>query len=371
MRQFNFELYKGSKQYLLFFDALFKDRSMNKEYYLLDNDITPSSYRRARTTEQKVGMDIVAKIAKGFDFKVPSNELVDELEKLATKIYHYMNYKIYKTYDSDLEYLNNLLRENYLINPIVELLILFLNMNSTKSIRIVIDENLELYEKIKKYKTFYNDDLLLIYELLNVFFEAESDEAIRMKKYDNAMAYFILASQASINKRYIECLYYAYMSNEMCEKEGNIKRSIYLNETIMSSLLHIGSYEECFDLSQKHRLILEALDMGGYDMKVLDKFQVVAALGMKKYKYVIELLNNKKSATMTEVVCLIVSKYYTNKKEYEQYLSEGLNYDSFNKKTLESLEILKKFLTKKDKKLLIELENAKIMMPVLNILRKL
>ena len=371
MKTISLEIYKGSMPYFYFFDIKFKELSINKEHYLLDNDITPSSYRRARSTEQKVGMDIISKIAADLKFKVPSSELVDHLEKLSTKIYHYMNYKIYKTYESDLEYLTNLLKDNYIINPIIELLILFLNINSTKRVSVIKSENIKLYEKIKKYKLFYNDDLLSIYELLNIYFEAETDDSIKMKKYDSSMAYFILASQAALNKQYVECLYYAYMSNSLCEKESNIKRSIYLNETIMSSLLHIGSYEECYEVSLKHRLILESLDMNGYDMKTLDKFQAVALLGIKKYYQVIDLLENKKSATITEIVCMLVAKYYTNKKEYDYYLKEELNYKSFDIQSMKHIEIVHKFLTKKDRKSIIELENSKIMIPVLKIIKKL
>lgn len=371
MKQFNFKIYKGSMQYLLFFDALFKDKQMNKEHYLLDNNITPSSYRRARTSEHKVGREIVDKISTYFGYKITPKDVVDKLETLTTKIYHAMNYKIFKSYEEDLEQLKSLLKEKYLIEPVIELLILFLNINSTKSVKAVIQDNLELYNKIKNYKSFYTDELLVIYDLTNIYFEGEDDEEIRMRKYDNAMAYFILSSQSFRNEKYVEALYYGYMSKDICEKEGSIKRIIYLNEIIMSSLLRIGSYEECYDLAYNQILILESLGIEDQVMKFAQKFVIVALFGMKKYELIINMLKNRETCNLTEMTCLIVSKFYAERKRYEIFLKEDIDYSMFDKDSLIYINNLNKFLTKKDKKALSELENDKIMLPVIKILKKL
>lgn len=371
MKQFNFKVYKGNMQYLLFFDAMFREKQINKEFYLLDNNITPSSYRRARVAEHKIGKEIVLKISKNFGYQLTPKNVVDELEKLATKIYHAMNYKIFNSYEEDLKYLKELHKENYLINPVIELLILFLNINSNKSVKIIIPENLELYKKVKNYKPFFTDELLIIFDLTNIYFEGEYDEELRMRKYDNAIAYFILSSQSFRKERYVEALYYGYMSRNICEKEGSIKRVIYINEIIMSSLLHIGSYEECYNLSYRQILILESLGIDDNVMKFAKKFLIVALFGMKEYEQIIEILKNRQTFNLTEMTCLLVSKFYTNRKEYDRFLNEGIDYEMFDNNSLIYIKNLSKFLIKKDKKVLSELENNKIMLPVIKILKKL
>ena len=56
--------------------------------------------------------------------------------------------------------------------------------------------NLDTFKRIKGYKIFFNEDLLIIYELVELYFDLEKEDDVRIKKYNNAMAYFILASQA-------------------------------------------------------------------------------------------------------------------------------------------------------------------------------
>ena len=54
MLKIKFDEYKENKQYLLLFDVLIKKEHNNKDLFLEDIDITPSSYRRAKSTEQNI-----------------------------------------------------------------------------------------------------------------------------------------------------------------------------------------------------------------------------------------------------------------------------------------------------------------------------
>ena len=60
MFSINLNDYKKTKIYLQLFDVILKDLPINKEEFLLEHDITPSSYRLARKVEQNVGKSMPA-----------------------------------------------------------------------------------------------------------------------------------------------------------------------------------------------------------------------------------------------------------------------------------------------------------------------
>lgn len=371
MKKFNFEVYKGSSQYFLLFDVMFKERSLNKDHYLLDVGITPSSYRRARASEQNVGLTIMKTLTEKFEYKIPTDNLVDELEKFADKVYFNMNYKIYKGFEEDIQYLEKLIDQNYIIFPVLKLILLLLKINERKNIDVILEENLELYSEVARYKVFYTNELSEIFELLNIYFESKNNEDLIIKNYSNGMAYFILSSRSYYKNDYIGCLYFAYKAKDIFEKEGNIKRILYLNHNIMSSLLNVGNYDECYELASRQILILESLDADANDMKAAYKFLTVASLGQKNYNYVIELLKEKESLNLTEIVCLLISKFNLDKNEYTRYLKNEIDYDSFPSNMKNYLKVLDQYLNKRERKLLLKLENPKLMSCMLKILKKL
>lgn len=370
MKKINLQQYNTSSQNFYFFDALFKEKGIHKENYLMDNYITPSSYRRARAKEQSVGYEIIKHLCELFDYNITPTEVVNKLEKVATRIYNSMNYKIFTTYNDDLEYLESIIDKKYLITPIIELLILFLKINSPQDPKYTILGNMDLFKKIKTYKIFYNEDLLIIYELITLYFGNEKDEDARIKKYNNAMAYFILASQSFRNGKYVEALYYSSKSKEICEEEGNIKRIISLNNIIMSSLLYVGNYEECYELANKQMLILEAAEAEKFEFKFTTKFLAVSAIGVKDYETIINIVSKEEAYNLTCIFCLIIAMYNIYKKEFNNVLADTIDFDSFDDESIKSFELLKKFLLKKDKTYLNYIQNEQIMPPLLKILKK-
>ena len=128
-----------------------------------------------------------------------------------------MYYKIYSTYEDDLKRVDELLEEKYLIFPILDLLKIFLKMSSNRSIDTLKEENMELYLEVKKYEPFFNGSLYEIYELVYLAFEANVTEGKWIKKYNNASAYYILASRSYTQGNYIESLFFATKSKEMLQ----------------------------------------------------------------------------------------------------------------------------------------------------------
>ena len=87
MLKIKFDEYKENKQYLLLFDVLIKKEHNNKDLFLEDIDITPSSYRRAKSTEQNIGKNIVDKLCEYFNIKKVSVEEVEKYQIYLNKIY--------------------------------------------------------------------------------------------------------------------------------------------------------------------------------------------------------------------------------------------------------------------------------------------
>lgn len=371
MKKFDFSEYKNSKIYFQMFDVLIREKVPNRDHFLIDNDIPASSYRRCRTIEQNVGRDIINKLANLLNLKTNTDEEIDQLEKFANKVYYQMTYKIYKSFEEDIEYIKKLLDENNILFPILELLLLFLYMNDNKSVSDVINENIELFKKIKKYNVFLTGKLNELYELVVIYFTGANKEELYLKTYDNAIAYTILSTQAYNRGDYIACLYFSNKAKEISEKEGNIRRIIRLNRNIMICLLYIGNYEECYELASRQILILESLDIEDSSLRLAEKVLIIASIGCEKYGNIIKLLNKKAELTLTEISCLLIAYFKLDRKQYELYLENELDLVKSEKKYLNYISNLNKFLKRPDKKYLNDLENDEIPKTLRKIFKKM
>ena len=371
MKKFDFTIYKSTRQYFLMYDVLIKEKVPNRDNFLIDNDIPPSSYRRCKASEQHGGREIVDKLAKVLHLTTTTDEEIDEIEKFASKVYYQMTYKIFKSYKEDIEYIKGLLEKNHILFPVLELLLLFLYMNDNRTVKDVIDDYTELFNKVKKYKVFLSEELMEIYELTYIYFKGANKEEIYLKTYTNAIAYSILAAQAYNRGDYITCLYFSNRSKEICEKEGNVRRILRLNKNIMICLLHVGNYDECYELASRQILILESLEIEDESLLTARKFLLVASIGCEKYRKVLELLQIKDELNLTEITCLMIAYYNLNKKEYENYVKNGINYDANDKIFLKYINALNNFIKKPNKKYLEKLNNSEIVSPMKKIFKKM
>lgn len=71
MKQFNFAVYKSSKQYFKLYDIYLKYIGKTKEELFDELSISNSSYRRGRDSEKKVGQQIINNLSKHYGFKFP------------------------------------------------------------------------------------------------------------------------------------------------------------------------------------------------------------------------------------------------------------------------------------------------------------
>lgn len=369
MNEFNLEVYKGSSQYICFFDVYIKNQLINKEAFLIDEGITPSSYRRAKDNEQNIGKKIVAKLATRFNLNVPPVELITELEAFLNRVYYNMDYKILDTYDEDMKYIEDVESKNYIVFPVVKLIKLLLGINAPTYTTDTIEKYQPLYEEVKQYKVFYTAELLKIYELFEISFEDKLLAKAKFKQYDNDMAYFILASKCHSKKQYVESLYFANKSKTISFERGNFKRYFYLNYIVMNSLIKVESYDECFDIAYRQKFSLESLNIKGYELTIANNYIVLSLVGLEKYERVLNLLSNKTNYNVTELTCYLISLYMTNKNNYVEYFEKKLDLNSFPAEAREFFTLLNKYLVHSQKRVLNTLEYNNLSFPFIKNLK--
>lgn len=354
MFKINLSIYKESKQYFQLFDILLKDLDINKEAFLKDVGISPSSYRKARTIEQNIGDKIIEQLCNALKYKKATIDFISELEQLFNRVYFNMYYKIFKFFDKDLEIIDSLINQNYIVKPILILLKLFLLANEKKDVWEYKRDNIELYNDLKRYLIFFNEDLLEIMDILALVFEEDIPEEIMMKTYKNSLAYYSLSSRLCDDRRFVESLFIAKKAEDVLVRERNYKRLLYLNVKMMFCLNSIHSYQECFDLASMQLLTLQSFVDTEFEYSYTIKHLAICSTALKKYKYVSELISEQKNISLAELTCLLVAKFNISEVEYEKFYNFYFNKMSFTDK--ENLNILNNYLKNNDKKGLNKLE---------------
>ena len=168
MKYLNISDYKKTMYQIPIFDVLIKEGVENKDAFLESKKIAPTSYRRAKTKEQNIGEEIVKKLAKHFKLKLITDDIVDKLEKLLNEIYLDINFRVSTKHNIYLEQLDKLLDEDYIISPIIELIKLFVVTFSENDIPVILTEHIEDFNYVSDYKDMFNEDLLIIYNMLKL-----------------------------------------------------------------------------------------------------------------------------------------------------------------------------------------------------------
>lgn len=359
MFKIDLSLYKKSKQYFILFDVILKDLSVNKDFFLKENGVSPSSYRKARFIEQNNGNKIIDKLCNALNYKNVNNELIDEIELLINRIYNNMYYKVYTTYEKDLSLINEYLESNIILRPIVLLSKLFLLANYKYDVGVFVNENNADYIELKKYLPFFSNELLELFDILSLVFEKNIQDKVLMKTYKNCLFYYALSSRLCSDKRYVESLFVSKKAEDVLVREKNYKRLLYLNVKMMHCMNSIKNYEECFELASMQLLSLRSFVDVDYAYKNTVKNLAISCLPLKKYSYVVDLLLNEPKLSMTEVCCLLVSQFNLDIEKYNEYFDFYYNGTSIENQAI--LANLDSFLKHNDKKELMKLEETKLM----------
>ena len=361
--------YKKTKIYLQLFDVILKDLPINKEEFLLEHDITPSSYRLARKVEQNVGKSIIIKLSEVFKFVTLADDELKDVEEQLNKIYFDIYYKNHDNYDGHLEYINEMINKNFLIHPLFKLFKLFLLCNSNKSVKNVYSDNNGLFNEIVKYKNFYNKELVEIYNILNLFFNDSIKESEKHQDYKNPMSYQILASRCYMKEKYIEAIYYSTKACNILLDEMNFKRYVSVNRTLMACQLCIGDYETCHMNSVQVLRSVKSLNFEQFEIDAAEDYYFASLLGLKQFDLIYDKLKENNNFNMNKFTCFLVSMYKIDKTFFPTYVQENVDDNEQNNEYRDYIKLLTSFLKKNDKKQLDKLKNYSIMTGIIKVLK--
>ena len=112
MLKINLFRYLDLNNCLLVFDTLIKKTTNNKDEYLKSIMISPSSYRRAKTSGNKIGIQIVKELCQKFNYIIYDDKLIEQLENIYNDVYFSIYYKKSTSYDKYLEILEQWLEKD-------------------------------------------------------------------------------------------------------------------------------------------------------------------------------------------------------------------------------------------------------------------
>lgn len=376
MKKFDLSIYKNPVPYFYLYDVYIKENNLVKESFLIKIGVTPGSYRKCRKGELNIGENVIEQLSRYFDFRVPSDAMIDEIEKFLNKVYYNMYYKIYDSYDDDLKYINELINSNYVCFPIIDLINLYLKISSNKNVALIHEENEILFEKIKKYEVFLKYSLTDLYEIILLSLEKDIPENYWIKNYNNASAYFILSTRSYLKKRYIESLFFGNKCQEILFRDGNINRLIYLNYTLMSCLAHVGNYEECYELASRQLLSLKSIGVtNDFRVNGCRNYVAISLVGKRAYKLVYEEYNNRNDLTFIEEIAFIICLFIwcSKLKNFDEYEKHFNSLQIQNLKEVQSsvLILLDNYLKNRTKTSIVSLEKYNSMEHYINILKNI
>lgn len=349
MIKIKLDQYKENKQYLLLFDILIKQVANNKDIFLEDLDITPSSYRRAKQTEQNIGENIVNTLCNYFMMKKPTILDIDTYQLFINKIYYEYYYNLNTNSLYILGKLDELINENNLMYPIFilfKLLFILINDNNTS---LIINENQYLYEQVIKYKQFYNEELQDVLNHVEILFDKDFHNKKIYLDSKNGITYSIVSSKYLQANKYIESLYYAQKAKEIFIADENYKRVTYVNFNIMSCYCNLNNFEKYYNLAHTQYLALSSFNDFSDACDLSAKHYAISLVANKYYQELEYFLKYKTDVTFTEVICLLIAKFNIDREEYHKYymnVKEVLKGD----KRFEILDKINKYLIGKDKK---------------------
>lgn len=372
MFKIDLAVYYTSKQYFILYDILFKELAINKEPFLISKKINPSSYRRARTKEQQIGSKINTSLAKMFDYKELDVIQLGQIEKRLNQIFFNIYYKIYDTYEDDQKFIKMLIKDQYLIFPILKLFDLLMILHQPNNEQIIISTLKPEFEELRKYLPFFTYELQEIFDLISIFFERGIVKGLKSKNYNQGLFYYEIAVKLLDDNEYLESLYYANLCQEALLKDGNYKRLIYLNSIIMSNYLEINNYSACLELGTHQLLTLKSFNFLGYDLgyeyhKTIH-FIAISALALEKYDQVIDVLTASEILSIIDKIILMIAYYHSNLDNYHNFF----NYTVNNCREHLLFINLDSYLTSKDKqaKEYLKMHLSKHLLELLNIKKK-
>lgn len=366
MNKIKLDEYKQNKQYLFLFDILIKEVASNRDFFLEELDIAPSSYRRAKMNEHNISKQYIYKLSNYFGYKIIKENEIEKYQIFLNEIYNNFYYKIDSKFTYLIGKLEECISEKNLFQPIFMLFKLLLTSSKDNSYSIIRNESLYLLEEVKKYSLFFNNEMNEILDYIELLFEENIDNKNYNLNDKSALFYSALASKYCDRNESLISLFYASKAKEKYFLDANYKRLANLEFTIMSCYCNMKNYDKYYELAYKQFFNFKNLNNSINEYNLSKIHLAIAMLSLNKYNDILYMFNDIKDMSFSEVVCVLIAQYKVNKKEY-YVLFNNLIQNARNNIQINDLEVINTYIENKDKKCLKKLsENS-----VLNILVKL
>ena len=329
-KTYNMDYYFMNDKYKIsYFDILISNTNLTKEAILNDLGISYMSYNRAKKNDTKGSLQLINKLSNYFNIKNVNLKKQNEYEELLNSIIYKFYYRSYNLKEFEpilIEYIN----ENTFLQPLFRLLLLLVRIVQLKSPHYILEEIKDEYEWLSQFKHSYFvspfSEIFIIIEVLYSYDKLkEFDKEVVFSDGMRGLIYNVYTTNAYLSKKYDLCLYYARECRDYLIRDNNFERVILINLTYFSCLNMIGEYKKCMRESYYQLLHLIETDKPKELIHSTKIHYLVACLGARDYKEVIETIEEFATFSSTEYDFLFCASYAYDTKLFHKYLNKYEN----------------------------------------------
>lgn len=287
-----------TRKIILFFDCLMKEKEIKKEPCLESLFIATTSYRKARRINQNIAKVIIKQLNHFFHI-APLDEEIGEYEETLSKIYS----DIYMRFPIDIPQMSFILegfiaKENAL-KPIFTLFLIFLKISdSSKAIRIILDEIRPLFHFVSYYYAMLTDEFKQMYFMVELFLsdikKFNIDEKIsdcNGLSYTKGLSYFYLSTKYYVERMYENALIFALEAEKVYETENNYQRLIITRNNICGMYNVLELYNLAYEYEKKQlNIVLSNLQFDQARMTLVNQYLTTLYM-LKRYEEILSFLS--------------------------------------------------------------------------------
>lgn len=358
--------YYGVAIYMNMFDEMLKEEAaelvITKETLLKDLKINPSSYRRCKISDREASANVITRLVSHYNMKRMLQDDLLYFEEIVNDIYLDVNYKVYDKFNYYIELLDDMIANRVVLLPIVQLLRIFLDVFSKQDIEIAMGKFNKEFEEVEKYKSFFNEDILKIYDILKLVYSYRLTKSMLAKTYDEGLSYSLIALRHLKDKRYFESLYFSQKAKDIFLKENNLKRMIYVNYTILNNLSYLNNFEDYYTLAFQQLLTVRAFDKTKFEHDNALKHMVVSSIAVGKYKEAYDIIVNRKQMNMSNLAALIVARFHINSDDIDEWFEVEIKKNIKDEYKINVFYQLILYLKNSDKNILKSIQETNLIM---------
>ncbi len=341
MFKVDLKAYRNNSIYFNYFDVLIKQKSNNREVFLNEIGISPSSYRRAKIYDAKISSRLLSILSSHFSVQMIGNNEIDELEGLLNSIYYDFYYRVQ---DNNRFYLDELVKyEGTILSPIINLFKILIEITECNDIPTELKKSYERYQSILEFENFICDDLYEIRIILDLILEKDNNKPFLDLNFKSGIIYSSYATVLYLKGEYLSSLFLAQKAKKIYEDESNVVRLFTNNLTIFGCYNGLKNFSNTYHLAKNQLRACLALMHSGSNYNNTHIHYMISLYGIGKYG---DVLKEIKMPYQTTEACIYLMSLYNTGKDifdtYKEYISKGVYQNEY-------LEHLYKYLVNKNK----------------------